>query len=49
MECDNTKELKDKIINKIPNKNPLKFDNILSNPAIMDIVADYIIKHNIEV
>ena len=49
MECEKTKELRIKIKEKLPNKNLFKYEHILAEPKIMDIVADFIINNNIEI
>ena len=49
MECETTKELRIKIKENLSNKNLFKYEHILAEPIIMDIVADFVIKNKIEI
>jgi len=49
MSCDSTKELRSKIKETLHKENLFNFKYLLSDPKIMDIVLDYIIKNKIEV
>ena len=47
MECRNTKDLNNKLNEKIPNKENFNYNYILMNPSLMDIVADFVIEKKI--
>ena len=49
MECTNTKELKKRIQDKLPNEDHFKYEFILNSPSIMDIVANYVIEQKINI